>query len=159
MAEFLLGSSFIQLQLWDMAQIIMLGFVGGILSGFIGSGGAFFMTPGMMNLGVPGPISVATNITHKFGKAMIGQKSHGEMGHGDKKLAIFMLLTAAAGINIAVFVMKHMLTSDAGTDGNQGALGNLYISIVFITVLSLVSLSMLRDIFQSRNSENATPSR
>ena len=29
--------------------IILLGFMGGTISGFIGSGGAFLMTPGMMN--------------------------------------------------------------------------------------------------------------
>ena len=51
----LLGELYIQMT-WPIAlQIAMLGFIGGILSGFIGSGGAFFMTPGMMNLGVMGP--------------------------------------------------------------------------------------------------------
>jgi uncharacterized membrane protein YfcA len=59
-------------------QIILLGFIGGVLSGFIGSGGAFFMTPGMMNLGVQGIIAVGSNITHKFGKALVGSKKHGE---------------------------------------------------------------------------------
>ena len=96
MPEFLIpGGQFIVLDVVAAVQVILLGFIGGILSGFIGSGGAFFMTPGMMNLGVPGAIAVASNITHKFGKAMIGQKRHGEMGHVDKKLAIFMLATAA----------------------------------------------------------------
>ncbi|MGM0787646.1 MAG: TSUP family transporter, partial [Thermodesulfobacteriota bacterium] len=72
-------------------QVVMLGAVGGILSGFVGSGGAFFMTPGMMNLGVPGVVAVASNITHKFGKAMMGSKKHGEYGNVDKRLALFMV--------------------------------------------------------------------
>ena len=71
-----LGEMFIDLS-WSVAlQTIFLGFIGGTLSGFIGSGGAFFMTPGMMNLGVMGPVAVASNITHKFGKAMVGSKKH-----------------------------------------------------------------------------------
>ena len=38
---------------WTTAiLVVLIGFIGGVLSGFIGSGGAFFMTPGMMNLGV-----------------------------------------------------------------------------------------------------------
>ena len=45
---------FIELNLVTALQVVVLGFIGGTLSGFIGSGGAFFMTPGMMNLGVPG---------------------------------------------------------------------------------------------------------
>jgi uncharacterized membrane protein YfcA len=159
MVEFLLGTMFVELDIWTMAQVTLLGFIGGVLSGFIGSGGAFFMTPGMMNLGVPGPIAVASNITHKFGKAMVGQKRHGEMGHVDKKLAISMLITAAAGINIAVFVMKHMLAKDGDAQAaDTGASGNLYISLVFVVVLSLVSISMLRDIVRARKSDDSKPS-
>ena len=95
---------FISLSTLDCLQVVMLGFIGGTLSGFIGSGGAFFMTPGMMNLGVQGVIAVGTNITHKFGKAMVGSKSHGELGHVDKKLGIFMLITALLGIRTAVWL-------------------------------------------------------
>ena len=58
--------NFIELTLGSALQVITLGFIGGTLSGFIGSGGAFFMTPGMMNLGVPGVIAVGSNTTHKI---------------------------------------------------------------------------------------------
>ena len=46
---------------WHLVKEVpkVLGFIGGVLSGFIGSGGAFFMTPGMMNLGVNGVVAVA----------------------------------------------------------------------------------------------------
>ncbi len=156
MPEFLLGEYFISLDFASILQVITLGFIGGVLSGFIGSGGAFFMTPGLMNLGVPGPIAVASNITHKFGKAMVGSKKHGEMGHVDKKLAIFMLITAAIGINIAVLVMKFLF-KNAGDEKGAGA--NLYISLVFAIVLSVISLLMLKDIIRSRKSETSQPSR
>ncbi|HDH57354.1 MAG TPA: sulfite exporter TauE/SafE family protein, partial [Bacteroidetes bacterium] len=96
------GSMFIELTLLNALQVITLGLVGGVLSGFIGSGGAFFMTPGMMNLGVPGVVAVGTNITHKFGKALMGSRRHGELGHVDKKLGLFMLITAFIGIRLAV---------------------------------------------------------
>lgn len=158
MTQFLFGN-FVELGWWDAVQIIVLGFIGGTLSGFIGSGGAFFMTPGMMNLGVPGNIAVASNITHKFGKAMIGARRHGEMGHVDTKLAIFMLITAALGISLAAWLMK-MTGSAGGHEGEaSGAGANLYISIIFIMVLSVVASSMLRDIIRSRNAEGAGPSR
>ncbi len=155
MPDFLLGN-FLDLGWANMAQVVLLGFIGGILSGFIGSGGAFFMTPGMMNIGVPGNIAVASNITHKFGKAMIGAKRHGEMGHVDKKLAIFMLITAAAGISLAAWLMK--VIGESGKGEVRGAGANLYISVVFVLVLSIVSLSMLRDIIRSRKAEDTKPS-
>lgn len=140
-------------------QVVALGFIGGILSGFIGSGGAFFMTPGMMNLGIQGPVAVASNITHKFGKAMVGSKKHGEMGNVDRKLSFFMLITAFAGIRIAVVVMKALFTEGGDSHAvERGAGANLYISLVFALVLSLVGLSMLSDILKSRSSDEAGPS-
>ena len=148
---------FIDLEMLSAVQIVILGFIGGTLSGFIGSGGAFFMTPGMMNLGVVGPIAVGSNITHKFGKAIIGSKKHGELGHVDKKLAIFMLLTAAAGIRLAVWIMSQLFESEGG--GARGAGANLYISVVFVVVLAIVSFSMLRDIARSSKEGDAKPSR
>jgi uncharacterized membrane protein YfcA len=161
MPDFLLpGGQFIEIDFIVAVQVVVLGFIGGVLSGFIGSGGAFFMTPGMMNLGVPGAISVASNITHKFGKAMIGQKRHGEMGHVDKRLAIFMLITAAAGINIAVFIQKLMFTQREGqTAAQAAAMSNLYISAIFVLILAVVAISMLRDIVKSRKAEDTKPSR
>jgi uncharacterized membrane protein YfcA len=152
-----MGDLFINIT-WSIAiQMMFLGFVGGILSGFIGSGGAFFMTPGMMNIGVMGPVAVASNITHKFGKAMIGSKKHSELGNVDKKLSFFMLITAAVGIRIAVWFMK-MLTGGGGHGAETSAGANLYISLVFVIILSLVSLSMLRDILKSRKGQEAGPS-
>ncbi len=152
-----LGVHFIDLDTMVMLQVVVLGFIGGILSGFIGSGGAFFMTPGMMNLGVPGGVAVASNITHKFGKALVGSRRHGELGHVDKKLAVFMLITAAAGISMAAWLIKTIGAGERGEAGEAGI--NLYISVVFITVLTFVSLSMVRDILRSRRGRDTQPSR
>jgi uncharacterized membrane protein YfcA len=156
--EFLFGG-FVELDWVSVVEVCVLGFIGGTLSGFIGSGGAFFMTPGMMNIGVPGNIAVASNITHKFGKAMIGATRHGEMGHVDKKLAVFMLITAAAGISLAAWLMKISGVGNGGEHGQGGSAGaDLYISIVFVVVLSFVSVSMLRDIMHSRKTADVRPS-
>ena len=154
-----LANLFIPLDLLTALQVIVLGFIGGVLSGFIGSGGAFFMTPGMMNLGVNGVVAVASNITHKFGKAMMGSRKHGEMGNVDKKLAFFLLITAVIGIRLAVWI--NSLLFKGGGDGHgadQGAGANLYISVVFIGILSVVAVSMLRDLFQ-KGEEDLGPSK
>ncbi len=152
---------FLHIDLYTALQVVLLGFIGGVLSGFIGSGGAFFMTPGMMNLGVEGVVAVASNITHKFGKAMVGSRKHGEAGNVDKKLAIFLLVTAVAGIQLAVFINSMLFRGGTGHGAAKGAGANLYISIVFSTILLFVSLSMLRDLIKSsRNGEEGSgPSR
>jgi len=151
--------NFIEISLPIALQIIMLGFIGGVLSGFIGSGGAFFMTPGMMNLGVLGPVAVGSNITHKFGKAMVGSKRHADLGNVDKKLSIFMLVTAAIGIRLAVMVVEYFFeetTSEHGTA--RSAAADLYISIIFAVILAVVSIAMLKDILRSRKNKDKGPS-
>ncbi len=154
-----LASLFIPLDLFTAIQVIVLGFIGGVLSGFIGSGGAFFMTPGMMNLGVNGVVAVASNITHKFGKAMMGAKKHGEMGNVDKKLALFLLTTAFVGIRLAVWINSLLFREGGGGhEETQGAGANLYISLVFVSILTIVAISMLRDIFK-KGEEDSGPSK
>jgi uncharacterized membrane protein YfcA len=154
-------TNFIELNIATALQVIVLGFIGGILSGFIGSGGAFFMTPGMMNLGVPGIVSVGSNITHKFGKAMMGSRKHREMGNVDRRLGVLLILTSFIGIGIAVWINSALF--EGGGDGHgagTSAASNLYISAVFICILSVVAISMLRDALRSRDTAGgAGPSR
>jgi uncharacterized membrane protein YfcA len=153
-----MGDIFVHLNAFTAIQVVILGFIGGVLSGFIGSGGAFFMTPGMMNLGVQGVIAVGCNITHKFGKALVGSRKHGELGHVDKKLGIFMLITALIGIRIAVMISTSLF-GISDTHGEQGAAANLYISVVFVVILTGVAISVLADALRSRSKSSAGPSR
>lgn len=149
---------FIHLTLTKALLVVLLGFIGGILSGFIGSGGAFFMTPGMMNLGVSGVVAVGSNITHKFGKALVGSRQHAKLGNVDKKLAMFLLLTALIGIRLAVMVASHLFKGAVGHGAGKSAAADLYISAIFIGVLFFVGLGMLRDAL-GKKAEGEGPSR
>ncbi len=153
------GDIFIQLTFPTAVLIVLLGFMGGVLSGFIGSGGAFFMTPGMMNLGVSGVVAVGSNIAHKFGKAIIGARKHSHMGNVDKRLAVFLLITAVLGVRLAVWINSKLFAGGGGHGhGPKSAGSDLYISVVFITVLIFVGISMLRDAMRPA-SEGQGPSR
>ncbi len=66
------ATNFIPLNALDVTYLLVVGFIGGLVSGFIGSGGAFVLTPAMMSMGVPGIVAVASNICHKFPKALVG---------------------------------------------------------------------------------------
>ncbi|WP_066640646.1 sulfite exporter TauE/SafE family protein [Desulfolucanica intricata] len=126
------------------ASVAAIGFVGGLLSGFLGSGGAFIMTPAMMSLGIPGIMAVGANITHKFGKAIMGSKKHGEFGNVDKKMGLVMFLALFAGVQVAVGVSNGILHKM----GQAGS--NLYISAMFVVILTGVSIFMARDISRIR---------
>ncbi len=116
MTQFLL-QHFIVLDLTTAMEVVLLGFIGGVLSGFIGSGGAFFMTPGMMNLGVPGIVAVGSNITHKFGKAMMGSRKHAELGNVDRRLGAYLIVTSFLGIRIAVWINSMLFKGGSGDRG------------------------------------------
>lgn len=141
----MLVDAFLDIDLITAVRIVMLGFVGGVLSGFIGIGGAFFMTPGLMNLGVPGIIAVGSTLAQRFGKAMMGSGKHRELGHVDRKLGLYMLASALIGIKLAVW-MNTTLYARQAESGQGSAASDLYISLIYVVVLSLVAIGMLKDV-------------
>ncbi|MFC1512886.1 sulfite exporter TauE/SafE family protein [Thermodesulfobacteriota bacterium] len=119
--------------------LIVIGLIGGLLSGFIGSGGAFVLTPAMMSLGAPGAVAVASNMCHKFPKAMVGTYKRFKYGQVDLKLAAVMAVTAVMGVQIGIQIQKYILNHW----GNAGS--NLYVSVVFVCVLVIVGGYVLMD--------------
>ncbi|GBE30437.1 sulfite exporter TauE/SafE [bacterium BMS3Bbin04] len=107
-----------------------------------------------MNLGIPGVVAVGSNITHKFGKALVGSRSHSELGHVDRKLGFYMLIGAFIGVRLAVLVNEMLFHMEGGGHGEGGgsAAGDLYISTLFVVVLSLISASILRDALRKDSS-------
>ena len=123
---------FMDMTLQKIIALMVIGLVGGLLSGFIGSGGAFVLTPFMMSLGAPGAVAVASNMCHKFPKAMVGAYKRYKYGQVDLKLALVMAATAIIGVQMGVQVQKNILENW----GNAGS--NLYVSVVFVFVLIIV---------------------
>ena len=115
-----------------LIALLVIGAIGGLLSGFIGSGGAFVMTPAMMSLGVPGAVAVASNMCHKFPKAMVGAYKRWKYGQADIKLGLVMAATAVIGVQIGIKIQKYILAQFGGAGSN------LYISAVFMVVLVFV---------------------
>lgn len=132
-------TGFLDLQLEHVFFLFIVGFVGGLVSGFIGSGGAFVLTPAMMSMGVPAIMAVASNMCHKFPKALVGSMKRARYGQVDVKLGIIMGISAEAGVLYGATVQQQI--RDAF--GPHGS--NLYVSVVFVVVLAIVGGYVLRD--------------
>jgi len=143
-----LPANFIDLQLIHIIYLFLVGFVGGLVSGFIGSGGAFVLTPAMMSLGVPGIVAVASNMCHKFPKALVGALKRAKFGQVDLKLGLIFGLFAEAGVLVGAQVQESIRESF----GNAGS--NLYVSLAFVLILGTVGTYVLYDALKSRK-ENA----
>lgn len=146
---------FIELNTTTALLLVLVGFVGGMVSGFIGSGGAFVLTPAMMSLGVPAMVAVASNICHKFPKALVGAAKRHKYGQVDIKLGIIIGIFAELGM----LAGKQVMTAIRHSFGLLGT--DLYVSLIFIVVLSIVGTFVLRDYRKMRNAtleqEQVTP--
>ncbi len=137
---------FIDLNLMSIIFLFVVGFIGGLVSGFIGSGGAFVLTPGMMSLGVPGTIAVASNMCHKFPKSLVGAYKRFKYGQVDLKLGLVLAVTAGAGVQVGIRIQRYILEKygPAGSD--------LYVSVSFFIVLLAVGGYVLFDAMKSSKS-------
>jgi nucleotide-binding universal stress UspA family protein/uncharacterized membrane protein YfcA len=141
-----LAHHFLHLDALHIAYLLIVGFVGGLVSGFIGSGGAFVLTPAMMSMGVPGIVAVASNICHKFPKALVGAIKRAHYGQVDVKLGIVIGASAEAG----VLYGAHVQESIKHAFGNSGS--NLYVSVAFVVILAIVGGYVLRDAIRAHRS-------
>ena len=102
---------FIDLNTTAVLFLFVVGFIGGLVSGFIGSGGAFVLTPGMMSLGVAGTVAVASNMCHKFPKALVGAYKRYKYGQVDIKLGLVMASSAGVGVLVGIKIQEWILAN------------------------------------------------
>lgn len=142
------AANFINLDMMNIAYLFIVGFVGGLVSGFIGSGGAFVLTPAMMSLGVPGLVAVASNMCHKFPKALIGALKRAKYGQVDVKLGLAIGISAEAGVLYGAHIQENIKKAfgDAGS--------NLYVSVAFVVILAIVGSFVLLDAWKTYKSGN-----
>ncbi len=138
---------FIDLSAVSVIFLFVVGFIGGLVSGFIGSGGAFVLTPGMMSLGVSGTVAVASNMCHKFPKAMVGAFKRYKYGQVDIKLGLIMAASAVVGVQVGTRIQNLVLAAW----GQAGS--NLYVSLSFVLVLIVVGGYVFYDAWKSRKSQ------
>jgi len=130
---------FLGLQLDNILFLLIVGFIGGLVSGFIGSSGAFVLTPAMMSMGVPAIMAVASNMCHNFPKALVASMKRAKYGQVDVKLGVIMGISAEAGVLYGATIQ----TDIKAAFGDVGS--NLYVSLVFVIVLAIVGGYVLRD--------------
>jgi uncharacterized membrane protein YfcA len=144
------GNRFIDLTLVNAVFLFIVGFIGGMVSGFIGSGGAFVLTPAMMSLGVPGAVAVASNMCHKFPKALVGAIKRHKYGQVDLKLGLTLGISASIGVKIGIQMMQYVqkMWGEAGS--------NLYVSFAFVVILITVGGYVFYDAWKARHSDGPT---
>jgi len=118
----------------NVLLILSFGLVVGLLSGLVGVGGGFLITPLLIFTGVPPLVAVATGSAQIVGTSAAGSYAHWRLGNVDIKMAVFLLLGSWTGGGVGVFVARALEQS--------GQFGNI-VTFLYVVLLGLIGVSML----------------
>ena len=107
---------------------IGIGLAAGLITGTIGAGGGFIITPALMAVGVKGIMAVGTDVFHIFAKAIMGTALHNRLGNVSVKLAIAFLIGSAAGTFIGGTINRSLYDADP-------LLSEMFISVMYAVLL------------------------
>jgi uncharacterized membrane protein YfcA len=78
--------------------LIFIGFCVGLISAFLGIGGAWIVTPALNALGFPMTYAIGTDIAHIGGKGLLATLYHSRRKNVDYPMALFMLIGTVYGL-------------------------------------------------------------
>ncbi len=113
----------------NLFLVIAVGAMVGFLSGLVGVGGGFLMTPILMMIGVPPTVAAASDTNSIVATSSSGMAALLRLGYVDRKLGIVLLLGGLAGGQIGVRIIKFLRSVGSA---------DLVITIVYILVLGCV---------------------
>ncbi|MBI2858694.1 MAG: sulfite exporter TauE/SafE family protein [Chloroflexi bacterium] len=121
--------------------LVLVGFMVGVSSSFLGVGGGFIATPALNILGFPMSHAVGTDLAHMMGKSTVATLKHRMFGNVDFKLGMLMAIGGIPGVELG----KRLVL---GLD-EQGQAGPV-IRYVYIMLLTGVAALFLFDYIKSR---------
>ncbi|MBM3131912.1 MAG: sulfite exporter TauE/SafE family protein, partial [Chloroflexi bacterium] len=90
------------------AGSIIVGLIAGLISGCIGAGGGFVITPALMSMGVKGIMAVGTDLFHIFAKAIMGSVIHRKLGNVCVRIAITFVIGSLAGATLGGMINRGL---------------------------------------------------
>lgn len=116
--------------------VIGIGGAIGLLSGLLGVGGGFLLTPILMMVGVPPTVAAASGTNAIVATSCSGVAAHFRMRHVDIRMGIILLTGGLAGSAIGVHILR--LLRDLGN-------ADSVITVTYILMLGLVGGYIVRD--------------
>jgi len=132
------------------------GFVIGIFSGLFGVGGGFLLVP-LLNavFSIPYNIAIGSSLFQMVVTSSASSFKHRSYGNIDYKLAGFVLMGSAMGVELGARILMWLksigtITINGSTIGKM----DLWINIIYIILLSLVGISMF---LESKKAKKRAP--
>ena len=121
---------------------IAVGLAAGLITGCIGAGGGFIITPALMAAGVKGILAVGTDLFHIFAKAIMGTTIHKKLGNVSVKLALAFLVGSICGTFIGGFINKSLYDYSP-------LVSDIFISTIYALLLGLLGFYALFDFLRA----------
>ena len=122
---------------------IAIGLCAGLITGCIGAGGGFIITPALMSAGIKGILAVGTDLFHIFAKAIMGTAVHKKLGNVSAKLAVAFLVGSGAGV-LGGGILNRLIY-----EANPVA-SDAFISVIYVVLLGFLGVYALLDFLRLR---------
>lgn len=122
---------------------IVIGLCAGLITGCIGAGGGFIITPALMSAGVRGILAVGTDLFHIFAKAIMGTAIHKKLGNVSVGLAVAFVLGSFIGVSGGGVLNRALYESNP-------VLSDLFITVVYVVLLGFLGFYALFDFLRQR---------
>jgi uncharacterized membrane protein YfcA len=127
---------------------ILIGLAAGLITGCIGAGGGFIITPALMSAGVKGILAVGTDLFHIFAKAIMGSVIHRKLGNVSVPLAATFLIGSMAGATVGGILNRTLYEINP-------VLSDAFITTIYAIILGGLGAYALRDFLKSRRNAAA----
>ncbi|HWA01688.1 MAG TPA: sulfite exporter TauE/SafE family protein [Caulobacterales bacterium] len=120
----------------DVTVVLLVSGLVGFVSGLVGVGGGFIMTPSLIFLGVPAPVAVATGASQIAATSFSGIMSQSRRNSVDWRMGVLLSIGGVLGSVFGVSLFHRLL-----------ALGqlDLIIQLLYVVFLALVGALMLAE--------------
>jgi uncharacterized membrane protein YfcA len=120
----------------DVLVVLLVSGVVGFVSGLVGVGGGFIMTPALIFLGIPSPVAVATGASQIAATSFSGMISLARRKSVDWRMGLLLSIGGVAG-SVSGVSLFHRLLAIGQLD--------LIISLCYIVLLALIGALMLME--------------
>lgn len=117
---------------------IVIGLIAGLITGVIGAGGGYILTPALMSFGVRGIMAVGTDQFHLFAKAIMGTVIHRKLGNVNFGLAAWFVVGSVIGVTIGGHISRTIFLYSP-------ALSDAVISVIYVVVLGFLGIYAILD--------------
>ena len=124
----------------NIVLILFYGAVVGFLSGLVGVGGGFLITPLLIFTGIPPIVAVSSGAAQMAGTASGASYLHWRHGNIDFKMALILLIGSWLGGGFGVYLAKILL--------RDGEFGNVVV-FLYVILLGFIGVSMLVESLQA----------